>query len=363
MLAGHLVAIASDILRDYDELEVIPTLESGVNLAVNRGSMSSGAFTKHAGEIVSSAERILEDSIVAHYPSDLRQRILRSPYSQAMPDALARVLIAGFRGARKAETISSPELSIYLEEARSLYRFVTSLSDAAHAFSIEEYDTPEECVALEIKIPDLLYGRSLNFLPKKLESIEKFLLVVEEVLTGQRTSQKIIWVSTTDLVVTIAWAVGSIGGFLYVYERLLGLAEKHLSIIKLVKDLRSNALVEDDEIEERIKATVQRELQKAVREIVDELSPVKTTERKNELKIELELNAGQLIRDIATGLRFNVSSRDLLSLSEVPYDEDLREANMRRLAALRTAELKLEQELRSLETGELRLLTEERRDA
>lgn len=356
MLAGQLLAIAQDMIRDYDRLEVIALLERAVQLAAARPNMNETEFQVNAKEIKLAAEKMFSETIVRVYPIDLKRTLAHSGYSQALPDALAKTLTVSFGNRRKDAAISSPELNMYLNEARAFYSKMQQLVEAARAFGVETYEVPEGQVALEITIPDLVYGRTLGQLPSRIARIENALSVIEELAKGSRSPHKILWVSTTDLVIAIPldWTV--VLAALVFYERMLAVTEKHLNIAKLVRDLFKSSGTKNPELEKTLENTVDAALDTAVKDVVTLTRKAVDVPRQNELTTELKSISRAMIADFATGMRFGIDPRQELKMVTDPDSEKAGEEAAQRLENRRKLELNLQAELEKIPHDEVRLL-------
>jgi len=363
MLAGQLLAIAEDMIGDYDRLGILSAMEIGANLAAERPNLSEQQFHDRATDLRANAEKILSQTILRTYPIGLKRALNHSGYSQSLPDAIAKTLLAGFGKRRKDASISSAELMMLLNEARAFYQKMQNLVEIADSFDVEKYLAPEGQVALEIRIPDLVYGRSLKMLPKKIDHIEDALAVIEELVTGSRSPHKLLWASTTDLVIAIPLDWGVVLAVLIFYERLLVIAEKHLNVIKLLRDLRKMSGSKHDDVAAELQKTIDHGLEQAAKDIVKQLGEDREPGRKNELELELKTVSRALLPDLAAGMRFAVDPRDqqriMLDGAEASDAEDL----ARQLDQRRELELKLDNQLGSFAEEEVKMLTSDSQES
>jgi len=357
MLAGQLLSIAEDMIADYDRLEVIPTLQRAVGIAANRPNLSDSQYRGEASQLHALAERMLETTILKSYPIELRRYLSHSGYSQSLPDAIARMIIVGFGNRRKEAGMSSAELNMHLAEAQQFYQKMLNLVEASESFGVKAYAAPDGLAALEVRIPDLVYARSLNALPSKIEHVDDVLSVIEELVSGSRTEHKLLWASTSDLVVAISldWAV--IVGALLCYERLLVVAEKHLNILKLVRDLRKASGGRHEEIARDLNKTIEVALEEAVKEVVRKLGKDRDKPRLNELENELKTVSNALLPDLSTGMRFGLDPRDqqraLLNADDGAAADEMN----KQLEARREMEMKLDVQVSSFADEDIKLLT------
>lgn len=359
MLAGQLLAIAQDMIRDYDRLKVIPTLERAVEIAANRPNMNEPEFQTAVRDIKSAAEKMLNETIVRVYSIDLKRTLAHSGYSQSLPDAIAKTLTVSFGNRRKDSAISSQEINMYLGEAKSFYGKMQHLVDSARAFGVETYQAPEGQVVLEISIPDLVYGRTLGQLPPRIARVEGVLNVMEELVKGSRSPHKILWVATTDLVIAIPLDWSVVLAALILYERMLAVTEKHLNIAKLIRDLFKNSGAQNPELEKTLKDSVDAALDGAVKDVIKLTEKAVDEPRQNELAIELKAVSRAMIADFAMGLRFGIDPRHELKLIAETEDERGAEEATQRLENRRKLELSLEAELGKFPREEILLLAGE----
>lgn len=358
MLAGQLLSIAQDMIDDYNRHDVINVLNTAVHLAANRPTMNDTQYKNAVDEIRAAAQSMLDGTILRTYPIELKRALQQSTYSQSLTDSVAKTLIVAFGNKRKEAAISSPEMGMYLHESQQFVTKMRYLVEAADALGVKTYDTPTGYVALEVKFPDIVYSRALKGLPPKIDHLADLLSVVEEIKTGARTQHKILWVSTTDLVISIPLEAGVLMAVLFYYEKLLIIAEKHLNIIKLLRDLRKMGAGEHTEIAVNLEKTIDHALQEAVNETAGSLGKSRDMARVNELRNELSKASKAIIPDLAAGMRFDANARDQRNLMEAADEEDVKGASSS-LIARRDMEMKLDVQLGSFADEEIKLLTSE----
>lgn len=344
MLAGQLLSIAQDMLSDYDELHILATLEKAVLLAESRPTLNKAQFQQELRAITVAAERILENSITRLFPIELKRILSQSNYSQSFPEAVARLLIAGVSRQKKESMMSSAELKMYLEGARSFYNQMASLAATATAFGVETYDTPEGQVSLEILIPDRVYERKLADLVTRLGRFERFLAVLSEVATGSRGDLRLGWAATSEFAISIAFDPVTVACILVAYERILAVVEKHLSIVKMVRDLKKSNVPTADAVAETLRSGEKAALEEAVRGVINEFADGMDKGRRNELEIEFSKAAEAIVPDIAAGARLRITARDQVTLMNVDDVRDDVEGSPKQeqLERLRSIEVKLD---------------------
>ncbi|MBO9421691.1 hypothetical protein J7481_19445 [Labrenzia sp. R4_2] len=360
MLAGQLLSIADDIIDDYKRLKVIPTLQQAVNALIQRPNLNDAQFAQQAHPISEQAEVMLNKTVIRAYPIELKRTLSHSSFSQCMPDAVAKTLLAAFRSKNKKLVMSSSEMQMYLEGAQDFLQKMKHLVEAAQSFGVETYQTPEGQVAIEVLIPDRSYGRSLGQLPQKIRNINAALQVVEELATGSRSDHKVLWISTTNVVIAflIEWGPAALG-IMYFYERLLIVAEKHLSLIKLYRELRQVSDGDEALTKQYIDNVVETAINEAVADIVKKIGDPKVIERQNELKNELKIAAKPLVPDLAAGLRLSLDPRIESKISEETYGQDKVDQVTARLEDRTKIEARIDGVLNSAAGDEVALIAAE----
>lgn len=309
MLAGQLLSIAEDLSEDYDNFEILGLIQDAISLSQHRPQLQESEYRRSAAELTTRAQYILSNSITSTYPIEEKRLLNKGGFSQSLPENIARIIIAGFQGRKKEGATSSGELQMYFEEANAFYNSMNNLVRSAKSFGIESYHPPEGMTTLNVRIPDFVYGRNLGDLPSRIKRIDGFVSIIEELLTGSRSPHEILSAATSDLIITISLGWGTVAGILVAYERLLAVAEKHLTVMKLLKDLRQAGGAEMESVEATIKQTIQKELASAVKQIIENVNRVPDSARANELETELKSLATDLVKDISAGLRFSADPR------------------------------------------------------
>src|ERR1700722_8281844 len=96
MLAGRLVRAASDILSEYSRFKISELLDTAASLSSRRGQLNDQQYSNEARNIKRQADDIARTSKIEQYPDDLSRFLKSSGYSAALPERIARMLIAGF---------------------------------------------------------------------------------------------------------------------------------------------------------------------------------------------------------------------------------------------------------------------------
>ena len=358
MLAGQLLSLAEDMIADYERFNILATLNAAVSLAEDRPRLGRKEFEERARKIKMVAQAMLDETAIRSYPLALKEVLKRSNNSHSLPDAIAMILLTGVREDSPERMISSAELKMHLDHANAFYVSMHNLINASRSFGIETYKPPEGKVPLQIRMPDLVYGRELAKLPSKLSRADAFVGVMEELATGRRTPHKILWASTTDLVISIPLDWAAVAAILLAYERLLVLAEKHLNLVKLMRELR-NVGIPDDQVRETLDASTNEQLGAAIDEILATFSEDQPKGRHEELRPQLRSASMALIEDISKGMQFNCD----LGVDETAALESIDEGEpakaIERLQARRNIEEKITRYLLDLDVEEVRLLIQD----
>lgn len=133
---------------------------------------------------------------------------------------------------------------------------------------------------------------------------------VTELLTGSREEIDLVYISTTDPILSCALIPAAAYGILQFYKLLLEIAEKQINVFKAVRDLKNSGLGSDkiSSISKEMEGMIEREVVKAVDVATQRTAASKIDkERKNEIKIQITKQALEITADIASGARIYVS--------------------------------------------------------
>src|SRR5271170_5126169 len=131
MLAGRLIQAINDILGEYSEFRIIAQLEAASNLSSQRAQLPPTQYIQQARQLRDWAQSVIDRSKVDKYPYDLQRFINESKYSSALPEHIAKIILAGFPDDLH-RTISSSELGLYLQLARTLQSELTAFTQTAN---------------------------------------------------------------------------------------------------------------------------------------------------------------------------------------------------------------------------------------
>jgi hypothetical protein len=360
MLAGRLVRAASDILNEYSEFKLVELLNEASTLAEQRGQLLVGVYIEKARSIRQRAESIMHQTKIERYPNDLREFLKGSKYSTALPEFVARILLQGFPDDMN-QSIHSSEVKIYVKLVNTLRSELGALTTAAQKLSIDEITVPAEEISLDVIIPRSAFGnRSDKFIEilGRFDSVMSYLI---ELTTGSAGSPTLTYTSTSDPVTGLAMAGAAVWSFLQFYKLALEVAEKQISLFKMVKEFRSSPLSTSADLENQIKTIVEGYLSKAVEGAIAAAPQKVSEDRINEIKVGISKDARFVVQAISNGARVGITieSLDSLSLISAAVPEATLEKINEELASQRTLETQVARSLSSLGEPAPALLTVE----
>lgn len=303
-----MIRIAEDIQREFQQFDLINFLNEAVRLASERPNLNPTQYRDRSAQLKKRAQTVISDTIFRTYPLDLMTLISQSEFSSVLPANLAKVVISGFPENKEA-AISSAELQMYLNQAQSTLGQVVGFLTFARRLGVAPYNLPEGFVSLDLKIPRAIFNSHVGSFLSKTDVFNEFMRSVTEFVTGSRDEIELVYISTSDPVLSCAVIPAAAWAILYFYKLLLEVAEKQINVFKAVNDLRTSGLAADKvaPISDEMKAMIEREVKRAVETASERIPSSVDAPRKNELKVQVTKQAIEITADIAEGARIYVS--------------------------------------------------------
>jgi len=339
MLSSRLVAVAEDILSEYKRFAILDVLKNASNISVNRNTMNDQQYLQQVTALKTAAGEIIAGTIFLTYPEDLLAPLQQSEFRSVLPARVAQVIIGGFPDRSRTSAISSAELNVHLADVENALGVIRGFLEFARRFGIERYQIPEGKIGIDVRLPRSIFNNELSGFREKLGEFDRFLKIVNELNTGSREDNKILYISTSEPVTTLIFAAGVAWSVLKLYKLILEIAEKQLNLIKAIRDLRGSELEEDAVPsigDEHIKRMVERLVARGIEDLMANVNSPLDAGRLNEIKTELKGATVLIVSNVAAGARLAVtaeSQRDLLIPSS---DEGVRHE----IVALNTDHLK-----------------------
>jgi hypothetical protein len=316
MLAGRLIRAAKDILGEYHHFTIDDKLNEASNLSARRGQMPDLEYINQARNLRQWAKSVIDQTKIEKYPSDLLTFLKESQYSSALPERIARIVSQSFPD-DKNRAILSPELNLYIQLVRNLLTELSALVTAGQKLNIDEVDIPLDAISLDVIIPrNVFHDKADEFV----EALSKFIRIMSyltELTTGSKDAPTVTYTSASVIVTGLALGYSAAWSFLKLYKLFLEVVEKHLTILKTIKDLRSASLdiKGDSDLEARAKEFAEKALAQAVEAAVASEAILVPPDRVNEIKIAIGKDGRFVIDAIANGARIGIT---IESLDQIP---------------------------------------------
>lgn len=317
MLAGRLIRAAKDILDEYSRFKISERLQSASNISASRANTQDARYVPQVQELRQWAQSVIDQTKIEKYPSDLLAFLKKSKYATALPAHVARIVISGFPD-EKSLAISSSELGIYIQQVDTLRAELGALVAAGRGLDLEEISIPKDEISFDLIIPRNVFHDQANEFDDTLSRFIEIMSLLIELTTGSRGSPTLTYCSASVIVVGLALKAGATAwAFLKLYKLFLEVVEKHLSIIKAIKDLRATPLEDKGEIalEKQMPEILQRLIDDAVTQAAKSMESKVPKDRVNEIKVALGKNGRACVQAIADGARIGVT---IESLDEIP---------------------------------------------
>lgn len=307
MLAGHLVTIASTIRNEYSNFNIINLITEAIGASANRSTNPTG-YNSFVKKVRGVSEQIRRDTAMRIYPLELQRYLLESEVSAYLPENIAAMLIAGFPDNKEFAT-SSGELGMYKEGAQKLVAALNALISIARQLHVEVYDVPDGMVGLDVLVPRALVANGMRAFADNIDDVGEWIQMINEFATGRRDDPEIIYISTTDPILSLSLIPATVYGALLLYKLLLEIAEKHLNIRKSIRDLKKPGLppVDLKAFEEQAQEMIKASVEAAVKDVVKQIKSEIEESRRNEIQSALARKSIVIMDQISNGMRLNVS--------------------------------------------------------
>jgi hypothetical protein len=315
MLAGRLIRAANDIISEYSRFTIDDKLTQASNLSVSRAQMNDQDYITQARQLRQWAQSVIDQTKIEKYPSDLLTFLKKSEYSSALPERIATIVSQSFPD-DKRRAILSPELTLYTEQVKNLRNQLGALVTAGRKLNVKEIEIPPDTISLDVIMPrNVFHDKADEFV----EALSKFISIMSyltELTTGSKDSPAVTYTSASDIVTGLALGYGAAWSFLKLYKLLLEVVEKHLTILKTIRDLRAASLdtKEGSDLEARAKELAEKSLSQAV-DAVASVAVGAPQDRVNEIKIAVGKDGRFAVEAIANGTRIGIT---IESLDQIP---------------------------------------------
>lgn len=308
MLANRLIRIAEDIQREYDNFALPQLLLEAVAHAASRPNLTAQQYQNRSKELKDKAQRIIANTIFRTYPLDLLRLIAQSEISSVLPANLAKLIVAGFPENKDA-AISSAELQMYVSQAQVTLGQIAGFRTFASRLGVHSIEVPHGYVALDLKFPRAIFDNRIGLLCTKLDKFNEFMRSVAELGTGSRQEIELVYISTTDPIISCALLPAAAWAILKFYKLFLEVAEKQINVLKAIRDLKNSGLASDkiSSISSEMEGMIRREVVKAVESAFASISSKVDEARRNEIKAQITKRSVEITTDIASGARIYVS--------------------------------------------------------
>jgi hypothetical protein len=340
-------------------------LQEGITLSTNRNQIPDQNYIQQAHQIRQKAQLILDGSLVAEYPPEIRQFVTDSQYAVGLPKRIAPILLHGFPE-NKLAAISSNELQMYLNTAQTLRSELNVLKAAFDRFRIDPISLPAGTVSLDLKIPRDAFSEDAIRFSEILEPFLRIMSYLAELVTNTRSPPVLVYTATTDPTLGLALIPAAAWGFLKFYKLVLEVVEKHISLHKTIKTFRESGIGEEAvaKMQEHVDDVVQKDINRVIDSTVNSVPHKVAPERTEEIKNALNRDAPVIIEAIANGTRVSLSleSRDRISLIIEQVEGVTPEQVQQELAAQRQLEQKITAIVAPLGGAERTFLPVQQRD-
>lgn len=298
--------VAKDILREYSEFNIFGQLNTGISISSQRGAQQAEQYVRSARQFRAWAQDTITRSNIENYPNDIKQILVKSVYHSVFPAEIAKIVLSGFPDDPHL-AISSSELNLYQQLAKTMCAELGTLSTVAAKFHFDLISIPENEIGFDIIIPRSVFDNKTDEYISILSSFSRIASYIVEMTTGSESAPTLIYTSTSDPVTGIAMAYGAAWGFLSLYKLLLEVAEKQLSLLKTIKEFRASSLGTPPDLEEQVKTIVDEALNQAVDSVAASIPTKVPDERVKEINIAIKKDARVVVRAIANGARIGIT--------------------------------------------------------
>jgi hypothetical protein len=346
MLAGRLIRVAKDILDEYAHFQLSERLQTASNLSAGRSNTQDQVYIQQARQLREWAQSVIKQTKIEKYPSDLLAFLKESRYSAALPERVARIIVSGFPDQKNA-AISSGELGIYIQEVNSLQAELRALVTAGQRLNLEEVAIPQDEIGFDLIIPRTVFHNEADEFDKTLSRFIRLMSSLIELTTGSKGSPTLTYTSASVITVGLALKASAAWTFLKIYKEFLEVVEKHLSIIKTIKELLASPLKDkgsdlEKETPEVLEGLIRDSVDKAVTSSITKISQ----ERANEIKVSLIKDGRICVQAIANGAKIGITVE---SLDRIPLMTDaVPEATSEQINEIMARQKKLERRIDEL---------------
>jgi hypothetical protein len=312
MLAERLSRIVSDVLKEFESSQIIKILEEALDVATERSNFPDYEYKSRTRNLRERAQQVIDESTIQAYPEEQRAFIEASDFSDAMPPAMARVVLHGLPDSKAAGT-SAGEFKIALDRARSVLTQLGVFSSHFRRFKIGQLTIPAGQFALDVNMPRPIFANDSREYLHKLEPFLNVMACFTELLSGTRTAPSLVYISTTDPEAGLGLSAGAAWGVLKLYKLLLGCIEKTVPLVSSLKTMRDSNVHADaiNATEETFRNITRANVEAAVSEAVEAVPHKVDNDRMMEIKNEL-INEGVTLVDLVTrGARVSVAPEAL----------------------------------------------------
>lgn len=308
MLANRMIKIAEDIQEDFSQFNIIALLAEAAALSEQRPNLNPQQYRQQIAVVRQKADEIIKKTKFRNYPPDLLDTINESNLRSLLPATVAQLLVDGFPETKDA-AISSAELHMFRNEATTALGQINGFLAFAQRLKLQSFDVPLELVALDLKFPRPMFENKLRQFSLKLQNFNEFIKSATELGTGSRGEIELLYLSTTEPLISFIINGGAAWAVLAFYKMLLEVAEKHLSIYLAIKQLKDAGISPEEiaPISERTKQLMQVEITKGIEAAIARIEPKVDNSRQNEIKVQITKQAIEISTDIANGARIQVS--------------------------------------------------------
>lgn len=309
--------IASTIVNEYREFKIIELMQEASTAAANRPNWNDNQYIRAVSDIRRKADEIKNKTVFNTLFLDIADEIEKSDIGVYMPQKLANMLLLGMPTS-KHSGISSGEIGMYVNGGTQLVSSLNAMITTARSLNVEEYKVDEKKIGLDILIPRPLAGNGAILLSKKAYKVSEWLQHIDEICSGSRADPEIVCISTTDPIFTLAFIPATAYAGLHFYKLLLEVAEKHLNIIKMVRDLKKPGLPQIDlaKFEEDTRKVIEASVSDAVSKAIANMKSDIDASRLNEIRPSIEKTSLALVDDICGGMRISLCIESGESISE-----------------------------------------------
>lgn len=300
--------IAEDIRNEYQRFNISGLLSEAAQLSGNRPSLNLQQYRTQAAALKDKAQRIIAETVFRTYPLDLFGLISQSEFSSVLPATIAKMIVSGFPDNKEA-AISSAELQMYANQAQTMLGQLGGFISFAQRLGVRPYRVPEGFVSVDLKISRSIFNGQVGMLISKVANFNEFMKSVTELATGSRDDIDLVYISTTDPILSCALIPVAAWSLLQFYKLLLEVAEKQINVFKAVRDLKNSGLGSEKValISKEMEEMIEREVAKAMDTALGRVTPKVDKPRQNEIKTHINKKSLEITADIASGARIYIS--------------------------------------------------------